>query len=71
MTTETIIATEFRASILFLDAKSHRLEKYSLPILARNAHTALDTARRTFHIVYPQEGDIVDLRVSEVAGSQP
>lgn len=69
MTTETITVTEFRASILFLDAKSHSLEKYSLPILSRNAHTALDAARRTFHIVHPQQGDIVNLRISEVGRS--
>ncbi|MGI9289075.1 MAG: hypothetical protein ACR2P1_27125, partial [Pseudomonadales bacterium] len=54
----------YSASILFLDAQSHRLEKYALPILARNEHIARDTARRTFHIVYAQKGDIVALHIS-------
>lgn len=67
MNTETIVANEYTASILFLDAQSCQLEKYALPILARNDHVALDTARRTFHIVYPQKGDIINLKISQLA----
>ena len=66
MNTETTVVNEYTASILFLDAQSHHLEKYSLPILARNEHVALDTARRTFHIVYPQKGDIVNVELAQL-----
>lgn len=67
MNTETIVFNEYTASILFLDAQSCHLEKYALPILARNDQVALDTARRIFHIVYPQKGDIINLQISLLA----
>ncbi len=66
MNTEAIVANEYTASILFLDAHSCHLEKYALPILARNENVAVDMARRTFRIVYPQQGDIVSLKLAQL-----
>lgn len=71
MTTETVVAHEYRAVLLYLNAETHFLEKYNLPVLARNEHSARDIARRIFDILYPKLGDIVDLRITEVAEVQP